>query len=54
MEHNGYPSDWPRCVRCDLPALDAHLTCGSVECDESGARYREQRDWLINLHDRET
>lgn len=33
-----YPRDWPKCVRCDDFALDGHLTCGRVECDEGRAR----------------
>ncbi len=33
----GYPAGWPSCT-CGLPVLDGHLTCGKVECDESGAR----------------
>lgn len=27
-----YPENWPRCPGCDAPALDGHITCGSVEC----------------------
>jgi hypothetical protein len=27
-----------RCWFCDQPALDGHLTCGRVECDEAKAR----------------
>jgi hypothetical protein len=34
-----YPPDWPRC-HCGDHALDGHLTCGRVECDESGSRSR--------------
>lgn len=38
-----YPPDWPRC-RCGDFALDGHLTCGRVECDESDARrHSEER-----------
>lgn len=33
-----YPDNWPRCLYCDDYALDGHLTCGKVECDESTAR----------------
>ena len=33
-----YPDDWPRCPRCGKHALDGHITCGSVECNESEAR----------------
>lgn len=35
-----YPSDWPKCPSCGEPALDGHLTCGRIECDESGERER--------------
>lgn len=43
-----YPPGWPRC-HCGDYALDGHLTCGRVECDESGSRDRaiehnERRD----------
>ena len=34
----GYPTDWPKCPGCGLPALDGHITCGNVECDEGGRR----------------
>lgn len=34
----GYPPDWPKCVFCDAPAMDGHLTCGRASCNESGAR----------------
>ncbi len=33
-----YPEGWPRCPSCDDFALDGHITCGRVECDERGAR----------------
>lgn len=33
-----YPEGWPKCVHCDEPALDGHLTCGRAECDEQKAR----------------
>jgi hypothetical protein len=36
-----YPSDWPRCPGCGDFALDGHITCGSVLCNERDAR--EQR-----------
>ena len=32
-----YPDWWPQCVNCIRPALDGHLTCGHVECDEDAA-----------------
>jgi hypothetical protein len=34
----GYPPDWPKCPGCGLPAMDGHITCGRVECDEGGRR----------------
>jgi hypothetical protein len=33
-----YPADWPRCPGCGDPALDGHVTCGDVRCDEAGHR----------------
>jgi hypothetical protein len=30
-----YPKDWPRCPQCDDFALDGHITCGRLECDEA-------------------
>ena len=29
-----YPKDWPRCPRCGDYALDGHITCGQLECNE--------------------
>lgn len=37
-----YPPDWPKC-HCGEPALDGHLTCGRLECDEAQARRDGQR-----------
>lgn len=34
----GYPADWPRCPGCGRPALDGHITCGDVRCDEGSRR----------------
>lgn len=34
----GYPSDWPKCPSCGEPALDGHITCGSVLCHEASHR----------------
>jgi hypothetical protein len=28
----------PPCPACGRPALDGHLTCGRVACDETGVR----------------
>ena len=36
----GYPAGWPACIFCGEPALDGHLTCGCVACDEAAARDR--------------
>jgi hypothetical protein len=33
-----YPPDWPKCPGCGAPALDGHITCGNVTCDEGGRR----------------
>jgi hypothetical protein len=37
-ERLGYPHDWPSCPGCGMPALDGHITCGDVACDEAGRR----------------
>lgn len=34
----GYPAGWPACPGCGRPALDGHITCGDVSCDEGGRR----------------
>lgn len=34
----GYPPGWPRCPGCGRHALDGHITCGDVACDEGGRR----------------
>lgn len=31
-----YPDDWPRCPGCGAPALDGHITCGKLGCNEHG------------------
>lgn len=33
-----YPPNWPRCVHCGDYALDGHITCGRLACNESEAR----------------
>jgi len=38
LDQYGYPKDWPKCPGCGLPALDGHITCGKVGCDEAGRR----------------
>lgn len=35
---HGYPPGWRRCPGCDRPALDGHITCGDVVCDEGSRR----------------
>lgn len=32
-----YPPGWPACG-CGAPALDGHLTCGQLACNEAAAR----------------
>jgi hypothetical protein len=34
----GYPAGWPTCPGCAMPALDGHITCGDVGCNEAGRR----------------
>jgi hypothetical protein len=42
----GVANDRRLCVTCRQRArLDGHLTCGRIECDESGARARAAEDW---------
>ena len=43
-----YPPGWPRCPVCGDFALDGHITCGRVECDEG-----KQRDPLDDDRDPE-
>jgi len=38
-----YPANWPRCPKCDDFALDGHITCGRLECNESAARSERER-----------
>lgn len=33
-----YPPGWPKCPACEEPALDGHVTCGKIGCDEAGRR----------------
>jgi hypothetical protein len=40
-----YPENWPRCPNCGDFALDGHITCGRVECDEGDARRRKAEEW---------
>lgn len=43
LSPSAYPDGWPRCVSCGDAALDGHLTCGRVECDEGRARLEQER-----------
>lgn len=36
------------CVYCGDQALDGHLTCGRVTCDESAARRTQEREFRRN------
>lgn len=38
LDEFGYPSDWPKCPSCGKPALDGHITCGALDCNEQGQR----------------
>lgn len=38
-----YPPDWPKCPGCSEPAMDGHITCGKVECNEAGRRAEATR-----------
>jgi len=35
-----FPDNWPRCPGCGDYALDGHITCGRVECNEAKWRRR--------------
>jgi len=35
-----YPTDWPPCPGCGLPALDGRASCGDARC--GGPAYDEQ------------
>ena len=39
-----YPTNWPRCPKCNDYALDGHITCGRFECNEGETR-RERAGW---------
>jgi hypothetical protein len=46
----GYPEGWPSCAGgCGRPALDGHLTCGELPCDESAARDAIQRAYAATV-----
>jgi len=38
LDNYGYPTDWPTCPGCGLPAMDGHITCGRAECNEGSRR----------------
>ena len=38
LDEYGYPLNWPKCPNCGLPAMDGHVTCGRVECNEGSHR----------------
>jgi hypothetical protein len=40
-----FPDNWPRCPVCDDYALDGHITCGRVECNESEQRNKRGELW---------
>ena len=40
-----YPANWPRCVYCGDYAMDGHLTCGRVQCNEVRARESPDAQW---------
>jgi len=48
-----YPRNWPRCPSCERPALDGHITCGDVRCDESGQRDKRAAEYRASLRDRD-
>lgn len=63
MHTSIYPPDWPKCPACGKPALDGHITCGSVQCNEGGQRRksaqideREDRiaEFMFNMMAKET
>lgn len=45
-----YPSDWPKCPGCGEPALDGHITCGDVRCNEAGQRGRQAENTPAKRH----
>jgi hypothetical protein len=40
-----YPADWPRCPVCGNFALDGHITCGDVHCNEGEQRRLKAEAW---------
>lgn len=41
-----YPEGWPRCPKCGDFALDGHITCGRLECNEHQTRRDRARPEL--------
>ena len=41
-----YSPDWPRCPVCGEYALDGHVTCGRVACNEAEQRVRWQHGMM--------
>lgn len=46
-----YPKDWPRCPVCNDFALDGHITCGRVECNESGQRNKRADEYIAHVQE---
>jgi hypothetical protein len=45
-----YPKDWPKCPGCGEPALDGHITCGKLKCDERAARVIREQTGARQVH----
>lgn len=39
-----YPENWPRYPTCGDFALDGHITCGRLQCNEAETR----NDWMAD------
>lgn len=42
-----YPANWPRCPNCGDFAVDGHITCGRLECNEGSARRAQSREQYL-------
>jgi hypothetical protein len=42
-----YPLNWPQCPICDDYALDGHITCGRVQCDEGEQRRKQAANYAL-------
>jgi len=40
-----YPANWPRCPQCGDYAMDGHITCNRLECDEQFWRDVRTAEW---------